>query len=86
VTEPLSMDFGSGHAGGWSAEEIDRFDTACKERAGKVLDEAQVMAQHIGISAELLHVPNAHPACAMIETAKSRGCDLIVMASLGVAD
>jgi hypothetical protein len=29
VTEPLSMDFGSGHVGGWSAEEIDRFDTAC---------------------------------------------------------
>ena len=29
VTEPLSMDFGSGHVGGWSAEEIDRFDAAC---------------------------------------------------------
>jgi nucleotide-binding universal stress UspA family protein len=83
VTEPLSMDFGSGHAGGWSAEEIDRFDTACKERAGKVLDEAQAMAEHIGISAELLHIPNAHPASAMIETAKSRGCDLIVMGSHG---
>jgi nucleotide-binding universal stress UspA family protein len=83
VTEPLSMDFGSGHVGGWSAEEIDRFDTACKERAGKVLDEAQATAEHIGISAELLHVPNAHPASAMIETAKSRGCDLIVMASHG---
>jgi hypothetical protein len=32
VTEPLSIDFGSGHAGGWSAEEVDRFDAACKER------------------------------------------------------
>jgi nucleotide-binding universal stress UspA family protein len=83
VTEPLSMDFGSGHAGGWSAEEIDRFDTACKERAGKVLGEAQAMAEHIGISAELLHIPNAHPASAMIETAKSGGCDLIVMGSHG---
>jgi nucleotide-binding universal stress UspA family protein len=83
VTQPLSIDFGSGYAGGWSAEEVDRFDTACKERAGKVLDEAQAMAQHIGLSAELLHIPNAHPASAMIETAKSRGCDLIVMGSHG---
>ena len=85
VTEPLPVDYGSGHASGWipSQEEFDRFDAACKERAGEVLDEARVMAKQIGISAELLHVPNAHPAGAIIETAKSRGCDLIVMASHG---
>jgi nucleotide-binding universal stress UspA family protein len=82
-TEPLSIDFGSGHAGGWSAGEVDRFDAACKERAGKVLEQAQAMAEHIGISAELLHIPNAHPATAIIETANSRGCDLIVMGSHG---
>ena len=64
-------------------EDVDRFDAACKEHAGKVLDEARAMAEQIGISAELLHVPNAHPATAIIETAKSRGCDLIVMAPHG---
>jgi nucleotide-binding universal stress UspA family protein len=64
-----------------SQEEVDRFDAACKERAGKALDEARAAAEQNGISAELLHVPNAHPATAIIETAKSRGCDLIVMAS-----
>jgi nucleotide-binding universal stress UspA family protein len=70
---------------GWISvqEEFDRFDAACKESAGKALDEARVMAEQIGISAELLHVPNAHPATAIIDTAKSRGCDLIVMASHG---
>ena len=85
VTEPLPVDYGSGHAGGWfpSQEEFDRYDAACKEHAGKVLDEARAMAAQNGISAELLHVPNAHPATAIIETAKSRGCDLIVMASHG---
>jgi nucleotide-binding universal stress UspA family protein len=62
---------------------LDSFDAACKERAGKVLDEARAMAKQIGIPVELLHVPNAHPANAIIETAKSRGCDLIVMASHG---
>jgi nucleotide-binding universal stress UspA family protein len=85
VTEPLPVDYGGGHASGWipSKEEFDRFDEACKERAGKVLDEARVMAEQIGISAEFLHVPNAQPAIAIIETAKSRGCDLIVMGSHG---
>jgi nucleotide-binding universal stress UspA family protein len=85
VTEPLPVDYGSGHASGWipSQEEFDRFDAACKESAGKVLDEAQALAEQIGLSVELLHVPNAHPATAIIETAKSRGCDLIVMASHG---
>src|SRR4029434_7166090 len=74
-----------GHASGWipSKEEFDSFDAACKESAGKVLDEARAMAKQIGITADLLHVPNAHPATAIIETAKSRGCDLIVMASHG---
>ena len=37
VTEPLSAMYGSGEATGWipSQEEVDRFDAACKERAGK---------------------------------------------------
>jgi nucleotide-binding universal stress UspA family protein len=85
VTEPLPVDLGGGHASGWipSQEEFDRFDAARKEVADKILDEVRVMAEQIGISAELLHVPNAHPATAIIETAKSRGCDLIVMASHG---
>jgi nucleotide-binding universal stress UspA family protein len=85
VTEPLSVDYGGGFDSGWipSQQEVDGFDSARKERAGKVLAEARAMAEQIGISAELLHVPNAHPATAIIETARSRGCDLIVMASHG---
>ncbi|MGY3235467.1 nucleotide-binding universal stress UspA family protein [Bradyrhizobium sp. USDA 4472] len=85
VTESLPIDYGSGHAPGWipSQQEIDSFDAACRERARKVLDEARAMAEQAGITAELLHVPNAHPATAIIETAKSGGCDLIVMGSHG---
>ena len=83
VTEPLPIYYGSGHASGWipSQAEVDIFDAACKERASTVIEEARAIAEQIGISAELLHVPNAHPATAIIETAKSRGCDLIVMGS-----
>jgi nucleotide-binding universal stress UspA family protein len=85
ITVTGSFDYGHAHDPGWipSREDFERFDAACKERAGKVLDEARVMAEQIGISAELVHVPNADPAMAIIETAKSRGCDLIVMASHG---
>jgi nucleotide-binding universal stress UspA family protein len=84
VTEPVPVD---DYWIGASQEELDRFDVACRERAGKALSEAQAMAEQIGISTELvhLHVSNAHPASAIIETAKSRRCDLIVMARMGVA-
>jgi nucleotide-binding universal stress UspA family protein len=64
-------------------EDLVSWEAARKEFAGKVLDEARAMAQQTGISAELLHVPDEHPATAIIETAKSRGCDLIVMGSHG---
>ena len=85
VTETLPVDYGGGHTSGWipTQEEIDAFDAACKARAGKVLDEARAMSEQIGTAAEFLHVPNAHPATAIVETAKSKGCDLIVMSSHG---
>jgi nucleotide-binding universal stress UspA family protein len=85
VTEPLPIDHEVGHDSRWipSQEVFERFGAACNQRAHKALDEVRVMAEQIGISAELLHVPNAHPATAIIETAKSRGSDLIVMASHG---
>ena len=85
VTEPLPIDYGGGHDSGWipTQDEVESFDAANKERAGKVLADARAVAEHIGTSAELLHVPNAHPATAIVETAKARGCDLIVMASHG---
>ncbi|WP_024517594.1 universal stress protein [Bradyrhizobium sp. Tv2a-2] len=85
VTEPLPVYYGSGHDSGWipTQQEFDRYDAACRERAGEVLDEARAMAEQIGKSVELLHVPNAHPATAIIEAAKLRDCDLIVMASHG---
>lgn len=85
VTEPLPIDYGSGHASGWfpSQEEIDAFDAASRERAANILAEARAMAEQIGLSTELLHVPDAYPATAIIDTAKSKGCDLIVMGSHG---
>jgi len=85
VTEAMLVDYGGGIAGGIapSQEEIDRFEAASNESARRALDAARTMAEQIGLSVELLHVPNAYPSSAIIETAKSKGCDLIVMASHG---
>jgi nucleotide-binding universal stress UspA family protein len=85
VTEPYPVYYGAGNASGWipPREMFDSFDAANKEHAGKMLDEVRAMAEQVGVSVELLHVPDAHPATAIIETAKSRGCDLIVMGSHG---
>jgi nucleotide-binding universal stress UspA family protein len=98
VTEPMAIDYASGIAPGWSPplqdsfnppawiptrEEVESFNAGRKAFAGSVLDGARAMAEQVGISAELVHIPDAHPATAIIETAKSRGCDLIVMGSHG---
>ena len=83
VTEPPPLIYYGPSRLTHSKEDLDRIDAVCEAFAGKVLDEARVMAEQSGISAELLHVSNEHPATAIIETAKSRGCDLIVMASHG---
>src|SRR5215468_152896 len=65
VSEPLQADVGRGH-GGWipPQEILDRFEAASKERVRQVLDEARATADQIGMSVELLHVANAHPATA----------------------
>ncbi|MEH2513500.1 nucleotide-binding universal stress UspA family protein [Nitrobacteraceae bacterium AZCC 1564] len=85
VTEQLLTGYGGGH-GAWipPQEMVDSYDAAQKERAGKVLDDIRTMAEQAGISADVVHVSNAlHPAAVIIDAAKSRGCDLIVMASHG---
>ena len=51
--------------------------------AKKVLDEADEQAKAVGVSFELVHVPESAPAEGIIATAEKQGCDLIVMASHG---
>jgi nucleotide-binding universal stress UspA family protein len=54
-----------------------------QERATKILGGAAVAAKAAGIACETLHVEHEHPFQAIIDGAKSKGCDLIVMASHG---
>jgi len=51
--------------------------------ADKTLRIAANMAKSAGVTCETLQVENDHPYEAIIDTAQSKGCDLIVMASHG---
>ncbi|MFT4150002.1 MAG: universal stress protein [Paracoccaceae bacterium] len=63
--------------------EIDAYDERQKEYAADVLKAAKAAADKIGVTAELVHVPNARAADAIVDTAKSRDCNLIAMSSHG---
>ena len=84
VTEPFPVDYGGGHASGWipTQQEVDSYNAAWKERAGKVLDEARAMAEQIGMSVELLQI-ECDKILRLSKNSKPRGCDLIVMGSHG---
>ena len=61
---------------------IEEYEKSSAESAAKILSEVSAAAQKQGVACETVHV-NDFPAEAIIETAKGRGCDLIVMSSHG---
>jgi nucleotide-binding universal stress UspA family protein len=54
-----------------------------KRAAEKLLADTKSAAGEMGVEADALCLGNAVPAEAIVETAQTRGCDLIVMASHG---
>ncbi len=83
VSEPINTGFDD--ALGWSAvgTSLPEFQAAREEAARKVLDAAAALAARAGVAPQLLHVADRYAAEAIVETAESHGCDLIVMASHG---
>jgi nucleotide-binding universal stress UspA family protein len=59
------------------------WDKACQALAESHLAVVLETAKAEGVPCETVHVVNDNPYHAIIETAKSRGCDLIFMASHG---
>ncbi len=84
ATDPYPLP-GFALGAGWvpSAEEMDAYNAAQKETAGKLLQEVKTAAGKLGIDAATVHVADIRPADAILETAKARGAQLIVMASHG---
>ena len=66
-----------------SRNPIEDFEKRAEEAAGKIMEAAKARAAEHGLACETVHVPDQHPAEGIIETAKDKGCDLIVMASHG---
>jgi nucleotide-binding universal stress UspA family protein len=52
-------------------------------QAETILGAAAQVAQSAGVAATTVHAEHEHPYRAIIDTAESNGCDLIVMASHG---
>lgn len=61
---------------------IEEYEKSAAENAARILGEVAEAAKKQGVSCETVHV-NDFPAEAIIETAKTKGCDLIVMSSHG---
>jgi nucleotide-binding universal stress UspA family protein len=60
-----------------------RYKARMQENADKILAAVAASAQAAGVLCATVQVEHEHPYQAIIDVAKSKGCDLIVMASHG---
>jgi nucleotide-binding universal stress UspA family protein len=70
-------------AGAEGAFPYAEYATARNQAAAQLLAAAKDAASACGVGAHTVHVEDAQPAEAIIATARSRHCDLIVMSSHG---
>lgn len=84
VTEPFPYHARAG-GDGWVPLPVDvsGYEDGQKRFADQLLAKVGEAAGQLGVSAALSHLPDAQPAEAIVETAKTEGCSLIVMASHG---
>ena len=61
----------------------EQYRKDCEAAAERYLGVATETAKLTGVPCETVHVVSDHPYQAIMETAKSKGCDLIFMASHG---
>lgn len=85
VTERFPIYTGGMAAAGWipGPTEMAEYEAGQKEWADGVLARAKADADKLGVETETVHVPDALPAEAILDTAKARGCSLVVMSSHG---
>jgi nucleotide-binding universal stress UspA family protein len=83
VTEPFPVPSISASGWGMAGMDPDRLKDANTRHAEAILSAAKAAAEEMGLTVETLHIPNALPAAAIVDAAKTHDCDLIVMASHG---
>lgn len=80
VTEPWIISASDEQVAAFPTEEYEK---AAAAHATKILHDISDVAAHRGIACETVHIKDQFPAEGIVETAKAKGCDLIVMASHG---
>jgi nucleotide-binding universal stress UspA family protein len=83
VTEPWDAFSMAALAERGMPNPVADYDECVAAAANRILWGVSETAKKIGLSCTTLHVKDRHPAEGIIETAKEKGCDLIVMASHG---
>jgi nucleotide-binding universal stress UspA family protein len=83
VTESWSALDMSAQANRGAVHPIEDYEKSAEAWAKKVLATVGASAKDLGVPCETLHVKDRHPADGIVDTAKTKGCDLIVMASHG---
>jgi len=80
VTEPWT----AAVSGEWAvAFPVEEYEKAAAANAKKILDTVSETAARLGVACETVHVKDQFAAEGIVEEAKSRNCDLIVMGSHG---
>ena len=80
VTEPWT----AAVSGEWAvAFPVEEYEKAAAANAQKILTQVRETAARIGVACETVHVKDQFPAEGIVEEAKTRACDLIVMGSHG---
>jgi nucleotide-binding universal stress UspA family protein len=64
-------------------DPVADYDEAVATSANRILWGVTEAAKKIGVACATVHSKDKHPSEGILETAKERGCDLIVMASHG---
>ena len=84
TVEPTFNVFNLTHAHENTINQVfDDYTAHAKTHAAKILDGVASAAKAAGVPCETVQVEHDHPHQVIIDTAKAKGCDLIVMASHG---
>lgn len=62
---------------------FEAYEKSAEESARRTLAAVDDAAKKIAVNCTTIHVKDQYPADGILETAKSQGCDVIVMASHG---
>lgn len=84
VSEPFpTYDFASSMGLFADNKAREAYEANCSSAADAILTTAREAAAAAGVACETVYVDNSTPARAIIDAAKARSCDLIVLASHG---